>query len=91
MAHMVGGVFEASDYPNFRRPHTLFAIKERPPRLRKVVCLADTRKAYRYSVITGLLRAIVMYPRWLSTLRPRTRRPCVDVLPDLRAWRKAVA
>ena len=47
-AHMVGGVFEASDHPDFRRPDTLFAIKERPPRLRNVVCLPDKGKAYRY-------------------------------------------
>ena len=47
-AHMVGGVFEASDHPDFRRPDTLFAIKERPSRLRNVVCLPDKGEAYRY-------------------------------------------
>ena len=48
LGRMVGGVFEASDHPDFRRPDTLFAIKERPPRLRNVVCLPDKGKAYRY-------------------------------------------
>ena len=47
-AHMVGGVFEASDHPDFRCPDTLFAIKGRPPRLRNVVCLPDKGEARRY-------------------------------------------
>ena len=48
LGRMVGGVFEASNHPDFRRPDTLFAIKERPSRLRNVVCLPDKGKAYRY-------------------------------------------
>jgi hypothetical protein len=47
-AHMVGGVFEASDHPDFRCPDTLFTIKGRPPRLRNVVCLPDKGEARRY-------------------------------------------
>ena len=74
-AHMVGGVFEASDHPDFRRPDTLFAIKERPSRLRNVVCLPDKGEAYRYVRYYG----------------PPTRHCNVGVSSVLRAWQKAVS
>lgn len=47
-AHMVGGVFEASNRLDFRHPDTLHVITERPPRLMNVVCLPDSGRAYRY-------------------------------------------
>lgn len=47
-AHMVGGVFEASNRLDFRNKDTLYVITERPPRLRNVVCFPDSGQTYRY-------------------------------------------
>lgn len=46
-AHMVGGVFEASNRPDFRWKDTLYQISERPPRLMNTVYLPSS-KTYRY-------------------------------------------
>lgn len=47
-AHMIGGVFEADSYADFRHPDTLYIIKERPSRLINIVHLSDNNKVYRY-------------------------------------------
>ena len=44
---MVGGVFEASNHPNFRGKDTIHIITERPPRLINTVRLPKS-KPYRY-------------------------------------------
>lgn len=46
-AHMVGGVFEASNDLDFREKDTLYMIQERPPRLFNVVQIPP-EKEYRY-------------------------------------------
>lgn len=46
-AHMVGGIFEASNHPNFRGKDTIHIITERPPRLINTARLPKS-KPYRY-------------------------------------------
>lgn len=45
--HMVGGVFEGSNRPDFRIKDTLFVIRKNPLRLHNVA-YPQTKKAYRY-------------------------------------------
>ena len=45
---MPGGVFEASDYEDFREPDTLFTIKDKPYRLYTAVTLPSDGNGHRY-------------------------------------------